>query len=82
MENDKQTSTYTLLGPSKLVPACNTRIQYSGCSLAVFAMLTIIVWEAKEVPEWQSEASRRPFQGYSSPVVAYTQLETSRNDFH
>ena len=33
-ENDKRTSTCTLI-PSKLLAACNTRVQLSGCALTI-----------------------------------------------
>ena len=48
-ENDKRTSTYTqLLANSSLpvtLPACNTRIQLSGCGLTIRAMPTHLLSE-------------------------------------
>ena len=46
-ENDKQTSTYTKLAPSKFIAAC----KFSGCRQTIVVMRTIIVRKAKQVPK-------------------------------
>ena len=53
---------YTQLVPSKLVTACNTRIQYSRCSLTINATPTIIAPEAKEVSEQERKACGDSFE--------------------
>ena len=44
-ENNKQTTTYTQLVPSKLVAACNARVQLSGCGLTIHATTTQLLRE-------------------------------------
>ena len=44
-ENDKQSSTYTQLDPSKSITACNTHIHYSGCGLTIHATSTQLLHE-------------------------------------
>ena len=66
-------STYSQLVASKLVPACNSCSQYSGCGLTICA--TPVICEVKP-QNLMAEITKRlfgQFWGRNSPVVACMQ---------